>query len=65
MAIRDHLRCFAEAEIAPSSAISDVGSITVTATYDYSTPQIPEPLGVAVMASGLMGLGFLRFRRSR
>lgn len=46
-------------------AFSDMGSITVTATYDYSTPQIPEPLGVAVMASGLMGLGFLRFRRSR
>ena len=43
---------------------TDAGNITVTAIYDYSTPQVPEPCGVAVLASGLLGLGFFRYRRS-
>ena len=43
---------------------TDAGNVTVTATYDYSTPQVPEPFGVAVLASGLLGLGFFRYRRS-
>lgn len=47
-----------------SVQFSDLGSLTITATYDYSTPQVPEPLGVAILASGLLGLGFIRYRRS-
>lgn len=42
---------------------SDQGNVTVTATYTYSADPIPEPAGVAMLASGLLAMGMLRRRR--
>lgn len=49
-----------------SAVTSDTGTVTVAAQY-FEAPNVgvPEPMAVAVMASGLLGLGLVRYRRSR
>ncbi len=42
---------------------TDNGQIAVAVTYDYTANAVPEPAGVAMLASGLLAMGMLRRRR--
>ena len=65
------LPSFTAANVAGSNSFGAGGSITntqtVTVTYDYTAPvsNVPEPATVALLSSGLLGLGMVRYRRAR
>ena len=50
-----------------STSINTLGDAVLNVTYTYSpgTPSVPEPFSIALLGSGLLGLGFVRFRRAR
>ena len=64
------LPSFSATGVTGSNSFGAGGSITntqtVTVTYDFSTPvsNVPEPATIALLSSGLLGLGMVRYRRA-